>query len=116
MGRGKQAGAPLSGKVWRQKAAGPRAPTNKKERSFTMDRINVNNFDVSAFSEVLASCKGDVYMVTPEGDRLNLKSKLCQMLGFTSLIKGGQIASAQFECTDPEDESRLFRFNLFGEK
>ena len=37
-------------------------------------------------------------------------------LGFTSLIKGGQIASAQFECTDPEDESRLFRFNLFGEK
>ena len=33
-----------------------------------MDRINVNNFDVSAFSEVLASCKGDVYMVTPEGD------------------------------------------------
>jgi len=81
-----------------------------------MDRINVNNFDVSAFSEVLASCKGDVYMVTPEGDRLNLKSKLCQMLGFTSLIKGGQIASAQFECTNPEDESRLFRFNLFGEK
>ena len=66
-----------------------------------MDRINVNNFDVSAFSEVLASCKGDVYMVTPEGDRLNLKSKLCQMLGFTSLIKGVQIASAQFECTDP---------------
>ena len=48
--------------------------------------------------------------------RLNLKSKLCQILGFTSLIKGGQIASAQFECTDPEDESRLFRFNLFGEK
>lgn len=81
-----------------------------------MDRINVNNFDVSAFSEMLSACKGDVYMVTPEGDRLNLKSKLCQILGFTTLIQGGQIASAQFECTNPEDEARLFRFNLFGEK
>ena len=78
-----------------------------------MDRINVNNFDVNDFSKVLASCKGDVYMVTPEGDRLNLKSKLCQILGFTSLIQGGQIAAAQFECTDPEDESKLFRFNLY---
>ena len=80
-----------------------------------MDRINVNNFDVSAFSEVLASCKGDVYMVTPEGDRLNLKSKLCQMLGFTSLIKGGQIASAPFEGTAPEAESRLSRFTPSGD-
>ncbi|MDY5008186.1 hypothetical protein [Candidatus Allofournierella merdipullorum] len=81
-----------------------------------MGRIDVNNFDVKDFTQVIASCKGDVYMVTPEGDRLNLKSKLCQMLGFTSLIQGGQIASARLEFTDPEDESRLFRFNLFGEK
>lgn len=79
-----------------------------------MDRINVNNFDVSAFSEVLASCKGDVYMVTPEGDRLNLKSKLCQLIGFTRLIEGGTLAEAELVCEDPADESKLFRFNLYG--
>ena len=78
--------------------------------------VEVNDISMQDFTKAISECKGDVYMVTAEGDRLNLKSKLCQMLGFTSLIKGGQIASAQFECTDPEDESRLFRFNLFGEK
>ena len=41
-----------------------------------MDRISLHNFNVRDFSEMLASCKGDVYMITPEGDRLNLKSKL----------------------------------------
>ena len=78
--------------------------------------LELHDVDVPEFLKTLDSCKGDVFLVTREGDRLNLKSKLCQILGFTSLIKGGQIASAQFECTDPEDESRLFRFNLFGEK
>ena len=81
-----------------------------------MDRIQLHDFDVSEFSEMLSACKGDVFLVTPEGDRLNLKSKLCQMLGFTALIEGGQIAEAQFECSNHEDEARLFRFNLFGEK
>ena len=70
-----------------------------------MDRISLHNFNVRDFSEMLASCKGDVYMITPEGDRLNLKSKLCQIIGFTALIQGGQIAEAKFECSEPEDEA-----------
>ncbi len=78
--------------------------------------VNVNNVSMNEFSEVIASCKGDVFMVTPEGDRLNLKSKLCQLIGFTSLIEGGVVSNARLECTDKEDESKLFRFNLFGEK
>ncbi len=78
--------------------------------------LNVNNVSMSEFSEIIASCKGDVFLVTPEGDRLNLKSKLCQLIGFTSLIEGGIVSTARLECTDKEDESKLFRFNLFGEK
>ena len=81
-----------------------------------MEPIKMHDFDIREFSELINSCKGDVFMVTPDGDRLNLRSKLCQILGFTALISGGQIAEAQFECSDPEDEARLFRFNLFGEK
>ena len=80
-----------------------------------MDRISLHNFNVRDFSEMLASCKGDIYMITPEGDRLNLKSKLCQLIGFTTLIQGGQIAEAKFECSKPEDEAKLYRFNLFGD-
>ncbi|MEF9865827.1 MAG: hypothetical protein RR576_02240 [Oscillospiraceae bacterium] len=81
-----------------------------------MASIDMHDFDLKDFNDVLASCKGDVFMVTPEGDRLNLKSKLCQLIGFTKLIEGGNVASARLECADKDDESKLFRFNMFGEK
>ncbi len=78
-----------------------------------MASLDLHNFDVKAFNDVLATCRGDVYMVTPEGDKLNLKSKLCQLIGFTHLIDGGRIAQARLECTDPQDRARLLRFELF---
>mgnify|MGYP006999067867 CR=1 FL=1 len=81
-----------------------------------MASVDMHDIDLKEFNEVLAACKGDVFMVTPEGDRLNLKSRLCQLIGFTKLIEGGSIAEAKLECSDPEDQRRLFRFNMFGEK
>lgn len=76
--------------------------------------MEMHNFDLKLFTEIIDSCEGDVFMVTPEGDRLNLKSKLCQLIGFTALIEGGIVSSAKIECTNKADESKLFRFNLFG--
>ena len=78
--------------------------------------MDMNNVDLKGFMEVLDACEGEVYMVTPEGDRLNLKSKLCQLIGFTSLIDGGRVTNAHIECTNKADETKLFRFNLFGER
>ncbi|MEF9969808.1 MAG: hypothetical protein RR415_06220 [Ruthenibacterium sp.] len=78
--------------------------------------VDMHNIDLKEFNEILATCSGDVFMVTPEGDRLNLKSKLCQLIGFTKLVEGGSIAEAHLECSNPEDQSKLFRFNMFGEK
>ena len=80
------------------------------------DPVKMHNIDVAEFSEIINSCEGDVYMVTPDGDRLNLKSKLCQLIGFTKLIEGGNIAEAKLECANPADQQKLFRFNMFGEK
>ncbi len=77
--------------------------------------ISLHNIDVSKFLTVLDTCKGNVFLVTREGDHLNLKSKLCQLIGLTQLIEGGKIAQAYVLCDNPEDESRLFRFGLFGE-
>lgn len=77
--------------------------------------ISLHNIDVSNFLTVLDTCKGNVFLVTREGDHLNLKSKLCQLIGLTQLIEGGKIAEAYVLCDNPEDESRLFRFGLFGE-
>lgn len=53
-----------------------------------MASVDMHDIDLKEFNEVLAACKGDVFMVTPEGDRLNLKSRLCQLIGFTKLIEG----------------------------
>lgn len=77
--------------------------------------MDMHDFDLKNFAEVLDACEGEVYMVTPEGDRINLKSKLCQLIGFTRLVEGGRVTQARIECSNKADESKLFRFNLFGE-
>ena len=77
--------------------------------------VELHDIDVPAFLGVLDECKGNVFLVTKEGDRLNLKSKLSQLVGLTKLIEGGKIEEAYITCDDPGDESRLFRFNLYGE-
>ena len=77
--------------------------------------ISLHNIDVDKFLTVLDTCKGNVFLVTREGDHLNLKSKLCQLIGLTQLIEGGKISEAYILCDNPEDESKLFRFGLYGE-
>ena len=78
--------------------------------------VELHDIDVPAFLKELDQCKGNVFLMTREGDNLNLKSKLCQLVGLTKLIEGGKIADAFIVCENPEDETRLYRFNLFGEK
>lgn len=75
--------------------------------------VELHDIDVPQFLNVLDNCKGEVYLMTRDGDRLNLKSKLCQLVGLTALIEGGKIAEAFVMCEKEEDETALFRFNLF---
>ena len=79
------------------------------------DGVELHNIDVTNFLKTLDSCKGDVFLETDEGDCLNLRSKLCQLTGLTTLIQGGIIAEARIRCELPEDETKLFRFNLYKE-
>ena len=76
--------------------------------------MSLHDIDVSEFMNVLDACQGNVYLVTHEGDRLNLRSKLSQLLGLTRLIEGGKITEAYIMCDNIEDESRFFRLNMFG--
>ena len=75
--------------------------------------IELHDIDVPGFLAVLEKCVGNVYLMTRDGDKLNLKSKLCQLVGLTRLIEGGKIAEAFVICDNEEDESKLFRFNLY---
>lgn len=78
--------------------------------------IELHDIDVPAFLAVLDKCEGDVFLMTRDGDKLNLKSKLCQLIGLMNLIEGGKIAEAFVVCENPEDESKLFRFNLYKDE
>lgn len=79
-------------------------------------KIQLHNIDFADFIKAIDGCKGDVYLETADGDILNLKSKLCQMIGLSTILKNTEVAEANIRCTDPEDETMLFRFNLYGEQ
>ena len=81
-----------------------------------MASIELHKVDLKKFMEAIDQCKGNVFLVTEDGDRLNLKSKLSQFIGITRLVEGGVVGTAKVVCENPEDESLLFRFNLYGNK
>ena len=77
--------------------------------------LKLRDIDFNKFIKVLDCCKHDVFLETPDGDSLNLKSKLSQIVGIANILKGASVTEATLRCIDPEDESMLFRFNLYGE-
>lgn len=87
---------------------------NLMNENFSSRAFEMNHVDVKKFMKALDMCKGNVYLVTDEGDRFNLKSKLSQITGLVKLIEGGNLVQARIYCENPEDESLLFRLNLFG--
>ena len=69
---------------------------------------NIN--DVEAFFKVIDQCKGPVELVSPEGDRINLKSKLSQYLSMASMFSNGYIKELELVATDKEDVERLIKY------
>ncbi|MBQ2316463.1 MAG: hypothetical protein II372_04090 [Clostridia bacterium] len=78
-------------------------------------KIQLHNVDFDDLIKVIDKCKGDVYLETTDGDSLNLKSRLCQILGLSTILSSAEIEEAWVRCVNPDDESMLFRFNLYGE-
>ena len=77
--------------------------------------VDISSVDFNALCKVIdTECKGNVYLITPEGDKLNLKSKLCQLLGLSKILSCAEIANATLKCDNIDDEALLFRYNLYG--
>lgn len=81
-----------------------------------MDGVQIHNFDFSRLMEFVAQTKGDVFLKTTEGDVLNLKSRLTQLLVLSGAIAKGTIEDATVVCQNKDEESQLFRLNLYGEE
>ena len=54
-----------------------------------------NITDIDKFFKVIDSCAGKVELVTGEGDRLNLKSKLSQYVSMANIFSDGTIAELE---------------------
>lgn len=71
---------------------------------------NITN--IEKFFEVVDSCEGKVELVTGEGDRLNLKSKLSQYVSMAKLFSDGTISELELLAYEPEDINKLVNFMI----
>lgn len=72
---------------------------------------NIN--DVESFFKIIDQCKGPVELVSPEGDRINLKSKLSQYLSSNHVLNGF-IKELDIVAQDKEDIERLIKLHVSG--
>ncbi|MSS64225.1 polya polymerase [Velocimicrobium porci] len=70
--------------------------------------------DVDKFFQVIDSCKGKVELVSDEGDRLNLKSKLSQYISLAKVFSDGSISELEVIAYEPEDVDKLLKFMVNG--
>jgi hypothetical protein len=71
-----------------------------------------NITDIDKFFKVIDSCVGKVELVTGEGDRLNLKSKLSQYVSMANIFSDGTIAELELIAYEPEDITKLVSFMM----
>ena len=66
------------------------------------------------FFDAVNKCHGAVELLTAEGDRLNLKSTLCQYIALTQMFKEARIDDVELIVSEPEDVARLLEFLVRG--
>ena len=77
-----------------------------------MKVTNISN--IEGFFKVVDSCSGKVELVTGEGDRLNLKSKLCQYVSMANIFSNGEIPELEIIAYEREDIDKLINFMMQG--
>ena len=73
-----------------------------------------NISDIDGFFKVVDACSGKVELVTGEGDRLNLKSKLSQYVSMANIFSNGDIPELEIIAYEKEDIDRLVSFMING--
>lgn len=89
------------------------AANAEEENKKSMHLENIRN--IPEFFDIVKKCKGRVELVTEDGDRLNLKSKLCQYLALAEVFANGDVKGIELLCSDPEDIQRFFNYMMLGE-
>jgi len=74
---------------------------------------NITNID--KFFSVIDDCSGKVELVTGEGDRLNLKSKLSQYVSMANIFSNGESPELEIIAYEKKDIDKLVKFMVDGE-
>lgn len=75
---------------------------------------NIKN--VEKFLDVINSCKGEVELLTTDGDRLNLKSKLSQFVLMTNIFgSNSSIGELELVAHEREDIDKIFNYLVNGD-
>lgn len=68
----------------------------------------INN--IPDFFQMIDSCKGSVELLTGEGDRLNLKSKLCQFLSIGQIFSKSEELHLEIIASEADDLQKIYQF------
>ena len=76
--------------------------------------MKLYDIDVVKLIDLLDKAKGNVYLVTEDGNTLNLKSKLCQLYGVKALLESAKnsTVSAELNIENPEDELMFINYMM----
>lgn len=62
------------------------------------------------FFRAVEACEGRVELLTSEGDRLNLKSTLCQYIALTQMFQDARVEGVELSVSNPADFDKLMQF------
>lgn len=74
---------------------------------------NVKNVE-RLFEIIQNECTGTVELVSKEGDRINLKSRLSQYISMVRLLDADFVRELELVASDPKDVERLVLFMRDG--
>jgi len=69
--------------------------------------------DVNNFNKMIDQCKGTVELISPEGDRLNLKSKLSKYVAFAKMFSNPEIPELDIVAYEKEDIERIANYMMY---
>ena len=69
-----------------------------------------NVAEVEEFFKVVDHCKGKVELISGEGDRLNIKSKLNQYVSLVKFFSEEAVEQIEIVATEAEDMEKLTNF------
>lgn len=66
--------------------------------------------NIKDFLSAVDECTGKVEIVTEAGDRLNLRSKLCQYIALADIFQDASIGEIEISFENTDDASKILKF------